>query len=189
MSIKDSELKLSDVFNVLHSLSLKWVTVGLGRYIVVMNGKIDVEMDGEPYLALQLWLDMKTGKIMSRIWGQTIACVIVKNIAQLHEACATHFKGRPCIGCPDPIDEYCYQDFIISHIPITRKISRTCQQILEPNTGSAVKSCPDCLSLRNYEMKEISPEPEVGVNENVFKEEVEELKQETTVINLGMYAC
>ena len=41
-------------------------------------------------------------------------------------------------------------------------------------------------------MKEISPEPEVGVNENVFKEEVlevEELKQETTVINLGMYAC
>ena len=190
MSLEDSELKLSDVANVLHSLSLKWVTVG--KYIVVMNGKIDVELDGEPYLALQSWLNIKTGTIIGRIWGRTVACVKVASVAQLLEACAKHFKGQPCIGCPEPIDEYCLGDFIISQTPIPRKISRTCQGILTPGPDRSLQSCEDCLKLRNYEMKEILPEPEVCVTEKVFEEEVlevKEVKQVKTVITVGNYVC
>ena len=53
-----------EISRALAQLSLKWVT--LSHYVVVMSGQVDAEIGGEPYLALQLWLDTRSGRFMSR---------------------------------------------------------------------------------------------------------------------------
>ena len=150
--LRDVGLQWSEVIRALTHLSLAWVTIG--DYIVVMNNKIDATIGGEPYLALQLWLNVKSGRLIKRIWDQTVATGKVVSVAQFAQACITHFKGRPCMGCPEPIEQGSSHDYIISHTLITRKISGTCQKVLDPGTDTAVKSCSECLKLSNYAVNE-----------------------------------
>ena len=84
-SIKKSQevkevLKSEDVSAILGSLSLKWVT--LGDYVVVVNNQIDATIGGEPFLALQIWLNVKSGNILCRIWDQTVAVEKVNNVKE-----------------------------------------------------------------------------------------------------------
>ena len=152
IAFKDNELKWNEVLGALTNLSMTYVTIG--DYIIIMNNKIDATICGEPYLALQLWFNIKSGKMISRIWDQTVAFGEIVGVAQLVEACITHFKGRPCIGCPALVDEGSGPEFVITHTPVLRRISRTCQQILNPNTNGSVSSCPECLKLRDFVVSE-----------------------------------
>ena len=187
METEESELKWNQVQDALGNLPLKWVTIG--EYIVVMNNKQDMIIGGEPYLALQLWLNIKSGKIISRIWDQTVSLGKIASVDEFSEVCLAHFKGRPCIGYPlsDPNSE---QDFFVSQTPIPRKISRACAKLLSPGTASAVTSCPECFKLKpsapNDEMDDIKAFTEDGcsstammdldtcINEMMFKGEGEE---------------
>ena len=153
-----------------------------------MNNKQDMIIGGEPYLALQLWLNIKSGKIISRIWDQTVSLGKIASVDEFSEVCLAHFKGRPCIGYPlsDPNSE---QDFFVSQTPIPRKISRACAKLLSPGTASAVTSCPECFKLKpsapNDEMDDIKAFTEDGcaptammdldtcINETIFKEDLE----------------
>ena len=60
-----------DIFQAVKSLSLN--SVAVGEYIVVMSGEADTTICGEPYLALQLWLNMSSGDYMGREDGQYIS--------------------------------------------------------------------------------------------------------------------
>ena len=88
-----------EVLHALKPLSLNAVTLG-GDYIVVMNGEADTTIRGEPYLALQFWLDVRSGDYIGRVWSQTVSYGKVANVTQFVEACANHFRGRPCLGYP-----------------------------------------------------------------------------------------
>ena len=59
---------LHEAMGALNMLSLASVTIG--DYVVVTNSREDVTIAGEPYLALQLWLNVRSGRVISRIWGQ-----------------------------------------------------------------------------------------------------------------------
>ena len=61
-------LNLHEAMGALNMLSLASVTIG--EYVVVTNSREDVTIAGEPYLALQLWLNVRSGRVISRIWGQ-----------------------------------------------------------------------------------------------------------------------
>ena len=161
------ELKWKELESALTNLSLTWVSIG--DYMVVVSSKIDVTINEEPYLALQLWFNVKSGQIINRIWGRTSSFGNVVSVAQLTEACISHFKGRPCIGFPVPTEDENGQNYIISQTPITRKISQTCQKVLEPSTDPAMKSCSDCLKLGD---SEVQPEQdlEADITEKLFKE-------------------
>ena len=144
MEIHDcEEIKWTEVENALTDLNLKWVT--MGDYIVVMKNKCDVSIGGEPYLVLQLWFNVKSGKIINRIWDQTVSSGKVSGVSQFVEACSSHFKGRPCIGCPVPSNEISWENYLISQTPIPRKISGT-QKGLEwherQHTGDKPFKCP-----------------------------------------------
>ena len=141
----------------------------IGDYFVVMNSKIDATISGEPYLALKLWFNMKSGKIISRIWDRTIALGKVDSVSHFQEACVTHFKGRPCIGYPSSIDGQTWQDFVISQTPVPRKISRTCQNVLDMGTNASIKSCQECLKLGNSIKQEESIEKETSFSEKFFE--------------------
>ena len=142
---EESELKWNEVQDALGNLPVTWAKTG--DYIVIMNNKPDMMVGGEPYLALQLWFDIRSGKIISRIWNQTISSSRVDSVAKFSEACLAHFKGRPCVGCPLSDGQESEQDYIISHTPTPRKMSLACQKLLDPSTNNEVSTCPECLKL------------------------------------------
>ena len=57
------DFKWSDATHILKDLSLSYVV--LGDYVVIMNDHEDVTFSGEPYIALQLWFNTKTGKVLN----------------------------------------------------------------------------------------------------------------------------
>ena len=161
------EIKWTELENALSDLCLKWITIG--EYVVVMNNKCDVTIGGEPYLVLQLWFNIKSGKIIKRIWDQTISSEKLAGVSHFVEVCNNHFKGRPCVGLPVPINEITWKNYLISQTPLPRKISRTCRKTLEPNTDKAIKSCPDCVMLNDSKLKDVRPSGiELQASENNY---------------------
>ena len=152
MDTEKSELKWNQVQDALGSLPLTWASIGY--YVIIMNKKPDMMIGGEPYLALQLWYDRRCGKIISRVWGETISSSRVASVAEFISACLTHFKGRPCLGYPLSDKQESEQDFLISYTPIPRKTSRACVKLMSPGTANAVTSCPECLKLEPIELKD-----------------------------------
>lgn len=146
METEVSELKWNEVQDALGNLPLTWVTIG--DYIVIINDKPDMMIGGEPYIALQLWLDVKYGRIICRVWGKTVSSGKVASVAELSTACLAHFKGRPCLGCPLDDEQEIQQDCLLSYSPIPRRVSATCVKFLSQGTDSAVTSCPECLKLK-----------------------------------------
>ena len=160
--LEEFQLEWKDVIlSALDNLSLNWATIG--EYIVVMNDKINVTIGVEPYLARQLWFNVKSGKIISRIWDQTVSVGRAVKVAQFSEACISHFEGRPCIGYLSCIDLNSLQDFVVSQTPVPRKISRTCQKVFKLKTKDFVQSCWDCLQLGITVKQEKLPDKEASV--------------------------
>ena len=91
----------------------------------------------------------------------------------------SHFRGRPCIGKLKHVDvsEQSWHNFVISHTPVPRKISRSCQKVLDPGTDISIKCCPECLNLDEVQPDDMEA---CNITENVFKdggqrEEMEEV--------------
>ena len=47
-------------------------SVSLGRYLVLLKSDFDVDIAGEPYLALALLLNLDSGKFFTRVCDQTV---------------------------------------------------------------------------------------------------------------------
>ena len=77
------DFQLSDLTDVLKRLSLSFVVIG--EYLVIMNDKEDITFSGEPYIAMQVWLNTRTGKVICRVWNETVACSKIVNILQFTE--------------------------------------------------------------------------------------------------------
>ena len=138
------EIKWTELERALTEECLKWVTIG--DYVLVTNNKYDMMFGGEPYLVLQVWLNIRSGKIITRIWDKTISTGRIAGVSHFIESCKAHFKEKPCIGCPMNSDEFKRQNYLISQTPMKRKISLTCKGTLEPGTDEVI-SCSDCLKL------------------------------------------
>ena len=174
------------ILSALDNLSLNWVIIG--EYVIVMNDKIDATIGGEPYLTRQLWFNMKSSKIISRIWDQTVSVGRAVNVAQFSEACISHFEGRPCIGYPSSIDHHSWQDFVVSQTPVPRKISRTCQKVLKLKRKDSVQSCQECLQLGISLKQEELPDKEVSVPDVNFDGGKQEDGELESVQNESKYA-
>ena len=145
------DFQFSDLTDVLKRLSLSFVVIG--EYLVIMNDKEDITFSGEPYIAMQVWLNTRTGKVICRVWNETVACSKIVNILQFTEACMSHLQGRPCIGCPLRDSEGIMREFMIVETPKPRKVSLTCLKMLTKDVNANRRSCHECLRLRSKEVK------------------------------------
>ena len=172
------EFNRNDALAVLKALSLNCGI--LGDYLVVMNGKADVTICGEPYLALQLWFNMVSGKFIRRIWSQTVAYGKVVNITQFREVCTNHFGCRPCVGYILGDKEQHSQEFVISQTPLPRRISRECKKVLDKDITEDIQSCQQCLKLvfSSVKMPE-KPNDVTSGNESITDDTDVLMKQET----------
>ena len=148
VSRDQTEFNWDDALSALSALSLTWVR--LVDYVVVMNGKMDVIIYGEPHIALQLWFNMKSCQFLSRVWCQTVAYGKVNNITQFMEACSNHFQGRPCLGYLLGHGKQQVQEFVVSQFPVPRRISQRCLKVLDKNASDNITSCHECLKLGDY---------------------------------------
>ena len=140
------QFSLNDAISALKVLSLNSVT--LGDYLVVLNNREDVTVCAEPYLALQLWLNFKSGKVMNRVWSQTVACDNIVNIGQFVEACANHFSRLPCLGRPLKCNEKKTSKLVIYQVPFPRKASVDCQKVVGKGSGETMNTCKECKKLQ-----------------------------------------
>ena len=136
--------------SALRSLCLTWAPVG--DYLVIMNGEIDANICGEPYLAMQLWLNLITGSYISRLWNQTIATGKVVSVAQFLLACKD-FQGKPCTGCPVNLHSADKNDHVILYTPVPRRISKNCLKFLRKMEGWN-ETCSECSTLKDSLVKE-----------------------------------
>ena len=70
-------------------------------WIVIQRSKFDITVDGQPYPALQLYLNSRTGVHLTRVWGKTYLKgeIIPTSWAEIGDLCNQIFgQGLAC--CP-----------------------------------------------------------------------------------------
>ena len=140
------EFGTEDARKSISSISL--ISFLLGDFLVVMKSTPDVIISDEPYLSLMLFVEMKSGIYIKRIWNRTVARGKAVTIEQLIDLCRKHFfRGKPCIGCPQNLDQVDGLDFVICQTPIPRKVSRYCLEMLDTDVGQDENTCAECMKL------------------------------------------
>ena len=90
---KDFVFSHVEIVHAVKSLSLN--SVAVGDYFVVMSGEADTTICGEPYLALQLWLNMSSGDYMGRddmlFSSQEINEVFFKSVRLIQSVVKVYF--------------------------------------------------------------------------------------------------
>ena len=173
-------IEMTKAKDVIAELSLS--SLDFGNYLVIVKSDFDIIIAEEPYLALMLLLDVRTGKYLARIWNQTVTTGIVTTPDQLKAAFMTHFEHRPCLGCPEGANDKTQFDFLISQTPIPRRISKACHKVLRKGVNSDdLSSCQECIKLKDT-CKSGGVQIEAGevakaelLQETDFKEECEDM--------------
>ena len=140
------DLNLEEVRGSLASLSL--ASVVIGDYLVVMKSEFEVFIDGEPYLALMLLFNKKSGFYKLKLWNQTILAGKNQSEDHLIEVCKQHFsQNKPCIGFPQEVEECSQYERPLSQTPIPRKVSKDCLKFLKDGFGGDNSLCSECKKL------------------------------------------
>ena len=73
-------------------------SVSLGRYLVLLRSDFDVDIAGEPYLALSLLLNLDSGKFFTRVCDQTVTRGHAHSIEELVSVLCTLLQCGPLIS-------------------------------------------------------------------------------------------
>ena len=167
-----AQINLLQVKAVISSLAL--TSVKVGNFLVVMRSEFDLSLSGEPYIALMLLLDLKSGKYLSRVWNQTVEKGSAVDARKLTDACKNLFcKGRPCLGHP------------VSDKQFPRKISSRCKKVLGNDAGMNVTTCQECSKIVTFPTEpdgvvkeEFDSAERDSINADDFEVRVEQEQQE-----------
>ena len=152
----------------------------VGDFLVVTNPDFDLTISDEPYVAIMLFYNLKSGKYISRIWNQSVEVGWASRVNELEEACKRLFKqGKPCIGHPlgELENNNTSDDYLASYTPIPRIVSKSCVKLLGRSNLSSDSSCPECEKLAkvdNYLQGPIKTENVSGGTIKVKKEVCED---------------
>ena len=136
---------MAEALERLESLSLTSFT--RGDYLVISRQEFDLTLFDEPYIALMLLYNTKSGHFLARLWNKTVASGRAMTLDELSEVCEAHFsQGQLCLGCPESEEEQKENQFLVSQSPISRRISRACNGFVG-NTSSNALACTDCRNI------------------------------------------
>ena len=117
------DFKLSEARDALSANS--YSSVLIDGHLVVFRSGFDLNISGEPYLALMFLFTTKSGAYYARIWSTTVYRGTVQTAEDVVAACKALFGGgTPCIGCPESEEgggrAAAGQEYLVSQTPITR---------------------------------------------------------------------
>ena len=132
-----TDFKLSEARDALSANS--YSSVLIDGHLVVFRSGFDLNISGEPYLALMFLFDIKSGAYYARIWNTTVYKGTVQTVEDVVGACKALFGGgTPCIGCPESEEggggRAAGQEYLVSQTPIPRKISLGCRGLVGDGT-------------------------------------------------------
>ena len=189
--MKELKVDLKDVKSVIDSLHLS--ATRIGSYVILLKSDFDLNISHEPYIALMLLLNLKSGQYFARIWNETIASGIAIKAAQIMEVCRNHFgQGNPCLGVLQKKESNKLEiEYLVSHTPVPRKIAKTCNKFLGKDVERNVRTCADCLKLEvppkfgnnvlvKTELKSADPteENEIDMSETIIDHKLSDYKEE-----------
>ena len=89
----------ADFMGVLSRLEI--VMVKIEDWMILQRSAFDIAVDGEPYPALQLYFNMKTGAYLTRVWGKTYSKgeILADDVTELGLLCNEIF-GQNASSCP-----------------------------------------------------------------------------------------
>ena len=132
--------------SILATLSLTSFT--LGDYLVVTRKDFDVFLSGDPYIALMVLFNLKSGRFIARVWNETLNAGFAEDSNHVVSICTRHFDGvRPCVGRPV---ESCEEEAVVS-IPLPRKVSKNCHKVVKFGSSDAPQCCEECLTIKSEE--------------------------------------
>ena len=181
------DLDIEVTKGILTTLSLTSFT--LGDYLVVTRDKFDVILSGDPYIALMVLFNLKSGRFIARVWNETLNAGLVENSDQVVGVCRRHFDGvQPCIGQPVESGE---EENVVK-IPLPRKVSKNCHKVIRSSQSVEMLCCPECIKVKSkgampedgYEAHDYSVEL-VGLNENDIQPPTTETSTETVDAKKG----
>ena len=62
-------------------------------YLIVMRSEFDMTISDEPYIALTLLFNRKSGRFMARTWNRTVRSGNVTSLEEFEDACKSHFRA------------------------------------------------------------------------------------------------
>ena len=134
----EGSIDLEEAMAALDRLSL--TVLSLDQYLVILNTKIDVTLNGEPYLSLMLLFDTMSSNFLARIWNRTVASGQVLGNDHLIQLCKNHFnQGRPCVG-------YLKYGWLSKNM-VTNDSVPACHLFLTNNYPKEVVMCPVCDNI------------------------------------------
>ena len=139
------EFEMDEALAMLESLSL--TSFMRCDYLIISRQEFDLTVFDEPYIALMLLYNMKSGRFLARLWNKTVASGRATTLDELSEVCEGHFsQGKLCLGCPESEEEQMQHHYLVSQSPIPRRISRACNGFV-CDTSSNALACKKCANM------------------------------------------
>lgn len=171
----------SSTFTELFS-RLKITMLEIEDWVILQRSKFDITVDGQPYPALQLYLNSCTGVYLTRVWGKTCLKgeIIPNSLEEIRDLCDQMF-GQGLAFCPGNINNDVAtessdltsktgaKNLISVECPFPRKVSIGCAVIHKPDGAphdSTLVVCSECRCTVISEDKELveAPLPIEGLN-------------------------
>ena len=156
-------------------------------WIVIQRSKFDITVDGQPYPALQLYLNSRTGVHLTRVWGRTCLKgeIIPNSWAEIGDLCNQIFgQGLAC--CPGNMNNNLAtevgnltsksgeENLISVEYPFQRRMSIGCAVLHRPDGpvhDNPLVVCAECRStVISEEKANKEPGEEVVAPESLYPE-------------------
>ena len=176
------ELNLEEITTSLCQLSL--TCVKLGDYLMVIKSDLDLFIDDEPYLALMLILNTKSGLYKAKLWNKTLLVGRSFYAEELVQVCKKHFgQGKPCVGFQLELNEQAQYEDLLPLLPSPRKVAKDCHKFLkegdsDDNLCSGCKKLSLSRSLDNVSMTINSNIPDSGSKDRVTSPKIEPIEDD-----------
>ena len=131
---------------LLRSLSVQ--TIPLGQWVLLQRDAAELVLNDEPYIGIQLLVEMETKRYIHRVWGKTKLFGQWATSEDLALLCRSTFENTlPCVGISEDHPAYqtcCEKDLGVHALyPVQRLMASDCLQTTQSNKiGSGL--CVNC---------------------------------------------
>ena len=143
----------ADFVEVLSRLEI--VMVKIENWMILQRSVFDITIDGEPYPAIQLYFNLKTGAYLTRVWGKTHSKgdILADDVTAFEMLCIEIFgQGLAC--CPGQTEEDGSEEHHISvEYPFQRKVAAGCTIVHISDVKASVALCVECKSNENSKIE------------------------------------
>ena len=116
-------------------------------WVILQRSKMDIVVNGEPYPALHLYINIKTRAFITRVWGRTHSKGDIGDLSEVDEICGQSFAQGGLVCCPGHQEVKDTDVLTTVEYPFRRMVALDCD-VLHANSGGegSIQLCRKCAS-------------------------------------------